>query len=101
MIKKLLLGLVLTGGIVSSAMLPAAAQVYLNVHLGDPPPVIYEAAPPLPGPDYEWHQGYWERANDRWVWRHGHYDRRPYRDARWVPGHRDHDGYYTRGHWSN
>jgi len=100
MIKQLMLGLILTGGIVSGAMLPASAQVYVNVHLGEPPAPIIENLPPPPGPDYEWHQGYWDRDGGRYVWHHGHYDRRPHQGAHWIPGHPDRYG-YVRGHWAD
>lgn len=99
MIKKFVLGLVLAGGVVASAINPASAQVNLNVHFGPRPAPIYEQAPPPPGPNYEWHRGYWAWNGNRWVWVHGRYDRRPYRDARWVPAHPDRNGVWIQGHW--
>lgn len=55
---------------------PPPAYVYA-------PPVRY-VAPPCPGPDYSWVDGYWYPAGPRWTWRAGYWVRRPYPRAYWV-----------------
>jgi hypothetical protein len=51
-----------------------------------------------------WVEGYWTRANQRWVWVPGHWDARPRAGATWVPGHWDKNptgaGWvWTPGYW--
>ncbi len=41
-----------------------------------------------PGPDYVWIDGAWSWGGASWVWIGGHYSRRPFPHAVWVPGRR-------------
>ena len=103
MIKKILCGLVFFGALAGSAVLPASAQVDVNLRFGPPAP-IYEAVPPPPGPYQYWRPGYWHWNGNRYVWFRGEYIRRPYETAHWVPEHYVHGphGYWhlVAGHWA-
>ena len=97
---KWLLGCVLA----SSLAIPAFGQVSFGVTIGAPPPPLrYEAPPPVPGPGYVWVDGYWVPEGGRWVWRHGEWQRPPYAGAYWAHPHYDHypDGWHVHeGYWS-
>jgi hypothetical protein len=102
MTKKILCGLIFAGAVSASAILPAAAQVDVNLRFGPPAPV-YERVPPPPGPAFAWRPGYYHWNGNRYVWYRGQYVHRPYAGARWVPEHyaRGPQGYWHRvpGHW--
>jgi hypothetical protein len=61
------------------------------------PPVRY-VAPPYPGPDYAWIDGYYYPAGPRWVYRSGYWARRPYPRAYWVAP-RYYRSHWYRGYW--
>jgi hypothetical protein len=98
---KSLLGSILA----SSLVIPASGQVSFGVTIGAPPPPLrYEAPPPMPGPGYVWVDGYWVPEGGRWVWRHGEWRRPPYAGAYWAHPHYDHypDGWHVHdGYWSH
>lgn len=66
-----------------------------------PPPVRYEAIPPVRG-GYVWDPGHWQWRNGAYVWVQGHW--RPARVGyRWVPGHwvaRGPQWRWVEGHWA-
>ncbi|MGO4211575.1 YXWGXW repeat-containing protein [Terriglobus sp. 2YAB30_2] len=82
---------------------PGNAQVGIGVTIGTPPPPLrYEVAPPTPGPDYLWVDGYWSVSGRRYVWVPGHWERRPYAGAYYTHPHYDHypEGWRLHeGHW--
>ncbi len=102
--SKVLYGVGLAGLLLA---LPLMGGCY--VEEGPPPDtaaVVYEAPPPppppppevitvSPGPDYYWVGGYHRWSGRAYVWVPGHYERRPYRSARYYPGHWER---YGRGH---
>ena len=96
----------LYGGLLATAIsLPAVGQVSFDVHIGEPPPPLrYEVPPPIPAPGYVWTDGYWVIEGNRWVWRHGEWQRPPYNGAYWTHPHYDHypDGWHVHeGHWDH
>ena len=100
-IKKVTCGLLLAVALAVGSLAPAAAQAYIGVRLGPPPP-MYERVPPPPRPGVVWRRGYWHWDGHRYVWVQGVYVRRPYADARWVPEHYVRTAYGWRrvpGHW--
>ena len=94
-------------GIVSIAIAApfATAQGSFGVHMGQPPPPMrYEARPPMPGPGYGWVDGYWEAAGGRYRWHQGYWERPPYEGAYYVHPHWDHypDGWHMHdGYWAH
>jgi len=83
------------------ALLPATtahAQVSFGIRIGPPPPPPVYTVPRDPGPDYEWVDGYWYRANNRWVWHKPYWTRPPYAGAYWVAPYY-YGGQYYEGHW--
>ncbi|MBB5056813.1 hypothetical protein HDF16_001498 [Granulicella aggregans] len=89
----------------AAAAVSAPAFAQIGVYIGAPPPPIrYEARPPLPGPGYAWIDGYWEPYGGRYRWVGGRWDRPPYPGAYWSHPHYDH---YDRGwamhegHWDH
>jgi hypothetical protein len=77
---------------------PADEEVIVD----GPPEPYYEAPPPAPGVDFVWIEGEWAWSGHRWVWRHGHYDRRPYGRDHWVAArwrHGDHGWVRVEGRW--
>jgi hypothetical protein len=67
---------------------------YREVYVDDvpPPPRTEVAVGVAPGPDFVWIGGRWWRDRDRWAWREGRWDRRPYARARWEGGRWEHRG---------
>ncbi|HEY5056302.1 MAG TPA: hypothetical protein VII58_09090 [Acidobacteriaceae bacterium] len=96
---------VLCGAALAAAMaVPAVGQVSFGIQLGrnPPPPLRYEARPPMPGPGFYWVDGYWRLDRGRYVWAPGVWQRPPYSGAYYTHGHWDHypDGWrYHDGHW--
>ena len=88
-----------------AAGLTAPAFAGVGVYIGAPPPPLrYEAAPPMPGPGYVWTAGYWNWAGGRYVWAPGVWRRPPYAGAYWTHPHYDHysNGWaYHEGHWDH
>jgi hypothetical protein len=73
----------------------ALAQVGVGVYIGrTPPPLRYEARPPIPGPGYVWIDGFYEPWQGGYRWHPGYWNRPPYEGAYWVHPHYDH---YDRG----
>jgi hypothetical protein len=96
----------LYGGLLASALsLPAFGQVSFGVTIGTPPPPLrYEAPPPMPSAGYVWVDGYWVPEEGRWVWHHGEWRRPPYSGAYWAHPHYDHyeDGWHVHdGYWTH
>ena len=94
----------LYGGILASAIaIPAFGQI--SVTIGTPPPPIrYEARPPMPGAGYVWVDGYWGPDHGRYVWIPGVWQRPPYAGAYWSHPHYDHyqNGWQMHeGHWDH
>ncbi len=87
------------------AIAPAAhAQVSFGIAIGhEPPPLRYEARPPIPGPGYVWTDGYYEPFNGQYRWHGGYWQRPPYEGAYYVHPHWDHypDGWHQHeGYWA-
>ena len=53
-----------------------------------PPATRTEAIPPAPSMQHVWVPGAWV-WRDGWVWQAGHYEQRPYANARWIDGRWD------------
>ena len=75
------------------------AQVSFGISIGPPPPPRVAAmAPPRPGPDFAWVEGYWYPAGKHYKWHDGYWTRPPYENALWVAprhdGERFHEGYW-------
>src|SRR5213594_4409229 len=99
MTTKLLAIALLAGG-----SLFARTHVFVGIGIGGyqygyyvaapppPPPPMVVYAPPCPGPEYTWINGYWYPAGPRYYWRAGYWTRPPYIGARWTApryhGHR-------------
>ena len=88
-----------------AAVTAAPAFGQIGIYIGrTPPPLRYEVPPPTPGPDYVWNDGYWNWANNNYVWVPGIWRRPPYAGAYWSHPHYDH---YDRGwqmhegHWDH
>jgi hypothetical protein len=70
-----------------------------------PPPMRYEAIPPLPpgrGDMLTWMPGYWRWDGSTYVWVPGTYIDRPRREAYWVEPRWERRGtswVYVEGHW--
>jgi len=69
-----------------------------------PPAPRTEVEGPAPDTAHTWINGYWQHANDHWVWVPGHWESRPSVNATWIPGHWDKDPsgvswVWTPGHW--
>ena len=92
----------LLGFVVASALsAPAFGQI--QIYIGTPPPPIrYEAPPPIPGEGFAWTAGFWEPHGPHYRWVPGRYVRAPYPGAHWTParyehgdkGWRMHQGYW-------
>ena len=84
---------------------PASAQVNFGVRIGEPPPPLrYEARPPIPGPGYAWVDGYYEPFEGHYRWHAGYWNRPPYAGAYWMHPHWDHypDGWHMHeGYWAH
>lgn len=96
------------GGILAAASAlsaPAFGQVSVGVGvtIGTPPPPIrYEAPPPMPAVGYQWVPGYWAPVSGHYVWYPGRWNRPPYYGAAWRPAHWEHEGphwRYYEGGW--
>jgi hypothetical protein len=88
--------------VVASA-LSASAFGQIQIYIGAPPPPIrYEAPPPMPGEGFVWTAGFWEPHGPHYRWVPGRYVRAPYPGAHWTParyehgdkGWRMHQGYW-------
>ncbi len=92
MIKKLLAGFLLAGGMMF-------AQVGIGITIGAPPPPrVLRVRPAAPGPDFVWVDGYWYVVNGRYQWHAGYWTRPPYAGAVWVGPRHDGRQWYA-GYW--
>lgn len=85
--------LLILAALVALAQLPFASSSVFAQHVGvgievgvAPPPMRVEAVPPPPGAAFAWVRGHWQWNGAQWVWRPGHYARRPTPAAYWVEG---------------
>ena len=85
----------------SSAAMPAIAQVSVSINLGVAPPEPRYEVVPAPRSGYAWAPGYWHWENERHVWSQGRWiAARPGSD--WVADRwdaRDGRHYYKPGYW--
>ena len=75
--KKIAIATALLAALGGSVLLPsvAAAQVNVNINIGEaPPPVRYEVVPAARS-GYLWVPGYWNWDGSRHVWSTGHWER--------------------------
>jgi hypothetical protein len=67
-----------------------------------PPPPTRDAAPPAPGPEYVWNEGFWKWAgNQHYEWFPGHWVLPP-EGWVWIPNRwvwRGHQWHWRAGHW--
>ena len=64
-------------------VMPAAAQINVDINLGPPPAPRYEVVP-APRPGYLWAPGYWRADGRQHAWQEGHWEQaRP--GYRYVP----------------
>ena len=76
-----------------------SAQVSFGISSGPPPPPrVVAVAPPRPGPDFEWVEGYWYPTGNHYKWHDGYWTRPPYESARWVEPRHDGERFYE-GYW--
>ena len=70
------------------------------VAYGPPPPLPPRAAylPPIPGPGYQWVNGYWYPVGHRWNWRAGYWTRPRIARSYWVAPRYNGRHYYP-GYW--
>lgn len=93
------------GSILAASTLtaPVFGQVSIGVTIGTPPPPIqYEAPPPMPAVGYVWTPGYWAPYGGRYVWHRGYWVNPPYYGAAWRPARWVHEGpgwRYYEGGW--
>jgi hypothetical protein len=89
--------------VASALAVPAFSQI--QVYIGAPPPPIrYEARPPIPAEGYAWVDGYWGIRGNHYVWVPGAWQRPPYAGAYWTHPHYDHyeQGWQVHeGHWDH
>jgi hypothetical protein len=78
---------------------PASAQFSFGIQFGTPPPPprAYRV-PPMPGPDYEWVEGYWYLDHGRYRWHDGYWTLPPEPGAYWYAPYWE-GGRYYEGHW--
>ena len=90
-------------GAVAAVAVASPAFGQIGIYIGAPPPPIqYEAPPPMPGPGYVWQDGYWGNDGGRYLWRPGRWNQPPYPNAYWNHPHYDHyqQGWQMHeGHW--
>jgi hypothetical protein len=91
-----------SAALTSVLAVPAFSQVGIYIGRNPPPPLRYEAQPPIPGPGYVWIDGYWGWRDGRYIWFPGRWNRPPYEGGYWVHSHWDHypEGWRLHeGHW--
>ncbi len=67
---------------VTTAALAVPAFGQVGIYIGrTPPPLRYEARPPMPGEGYAWVDGYWNWGGSRYVWVPGVWNRPTYAGA--------------------
>ncbi len=92
-------------GLIAATVAAPAAHAQIGLYIGTPPPPIrYEARPPIPGPGYVWVDGFYEPFNGGYRWHPGYWNRPPYAGAYWVHPHYDHyqEGWHLHeGYWAH
>jgi hypothetical protein len=86
---------------VVGSMVPAFAEVGIEINVAPPPPRVVVAPPPRPG--FVWAPGYYRWDGHSHIWVDGHFIRER-RGAHWVPEHWDeHHRHYrfVPGHWEH
>jgi hypothetical protein len=68
----------------AEVVVAAPAPVYVDT---EPPALLVEAQPPMPGAGFVWLGGGWLWEGGRWRWDKGRWDRPPHPGMRWA-GHR-------------
>ena len=58
-----------------------APEVYVDA---EPPALLIETPPPVPGPGFIWVGGSWAWVGGRWQWERGRWDRPPHPGMHWV-----------------
>jgi hypothetical protein len=76
----------------------ANAQVSFGITIGPPPRWRASRVAPMPGPGYEWIDGYWYPVGSRWTWHAGYWTRPPFAGAYWVQPYYD-GRRYIAGYW--
>jgi hypothetical protein len=76
----------------------ANAQVSFGITIGPPPRLRPSRVGPMPGPGYEWVDGYWYPVGSRWAWHAGYWTRPPFDGAYWVQPYYS-GGRYIPGYW--
>ena len=89
--------------VLAAACCSSTAQAQVGIFIGrTPPPLRYEARPAIPGPGYNWVDGYWEPWQGRYRWHGGYWQQPPFAGAYWNHPHYDrydrgwqyHEGYW-------
>jgi hypothetical protein len=78
----------------------ANAQVSFGITIGPPPRLRPSRVAPMPGPGYEWVDGYWYPAGSRWTWHAGYWTRPPFSGASWIQPYYD-GRRYIPGYWDD
>ena len=97
MLRKVLLGIVMVGGL---AFDTAAQEVIVTVR---PPHAVSENRGPRPGREHIWVSGYHRWDGHRYEWVAGRWERPPRPRAHWVAHHwvkRRGGWVLVEGHWS-
>jgi hypothetical protein len=81
--------------------LPPPGAVFISARFGPPPPRV-EVIGVAPAPEFVWIRGFWSWDGMAYAWMPGHWERRPYARAVWVPDrwrHHAQGWYREEGHW--
>ena len=90
--EKLLALVLLAGGSVFG-------QISIGIRIGPPPPPrVFVAPPPIPGPEFVWVESYWYPVGNHYRWHDGYWTRAPYPSARWIGPRHDGERYFE-GYW--
>ena len=92
----------LIGWLVAPPALAQQEKVIVEEIIPIPPDEI-EVIEEMPGEDYLWVPGYWERDPGKWTWIKGRWEKPPHEKAHWRKGHwhwQHGKWHWTRGHWA-